>query len=127
MSSLTSLVPGALIAEAIVEGVKAISAKANSGEISELEKEAMRQNIESSVLKEKARIEQELAIARRIETAEEVEIEEYFDKSGKGSLGLQSEGEGFTLGASGSGRGISKRVYKFNGFREESIEVNDSE
>lgn len=62
-----------------------------------------------------ARVAQELALASRIETAEEVEMEEYYDTSGEGSLGVQATEGALSLGASGSGRKVSKRVFRFKG------------
>ena len=62
-----------------------------------------------------ARVAQELAIARRIEGAADVQIEEYYEYSGDGSLGLKTDGNGLTIGASGSGQRVSKRIYRFTG------------
>lgn len=45
-----------------------------------------------------AKVAQELAIAQRINTAEEVEIEEFYDVSGKGNIGLQVDMKSETLG-----------------------------
>ena len=74
-----------------------------------------------------ARIEQELAIARRIDCAEEVEIEEFYDTSGKGSAGLTADmkSESATLGLSGEGRRVTKRVYHFKGWR--PLDASESE
>ena len=89
---------------------------------------ALRQEIEARVLKEQARIEQELAIARRIDSAEEVEIEEYYDTSGEGALGLKGDESSVTVGASGSAKKIVKRIYKFKGYRTIVQNINgDSE
>lgn len=67
-------------------------------------------------LKVEARVVQEIAIARRIETADKVEIEEYYDYHGKVSLGVQSSGDGIHVGASGEGQRVSKRIYRFIGW-----------
>jgi len=67
-------------------------------------------------LKVEARVAQEIAIARRIETADNVEIEEYYDYHGKGGLGVQSSGDGIYVGASGEGQRVSKRIYRFIGW-----------
>ena len=108
-----------LIEKAVAATVKAFTTEAESpsSSTSKLEELALRQEIEARVLKEQARIEQELAIARRIDNAEEVEIEEYYDTSGEGALGLKGEGNGVSVGASGSGKKIVKRIYKFKGYR----------
>ncbi len=109
---------GMLIETAVKTAIEAFRSKTKSATTSELEEEARKQEIESRFLQEKARVEQELAIARRIDCAEEVEIEEYYDSSGDGSLGLKANEESVTLGASGSGRRVTKRIYKFKGYRE---------
>jgi len=62
-----------------------------------------------------ARVAQELAIARRIETAHEVEMTEYFDYSGEGHAGFKASGNTLTAGLGGSGRKVSKRKFVFKG------------
>jgi len=104
-----------LIAKAVEKGVEAFANDEENSTIQALQEEEIRQNIQSRVLQEKARVEQELAIARRIESADEVEIEEYYDNSGKGNLGLKGDEAGIALGVSGEGRRVSKRIYKFKG------------
>ena len=86
--------------------------------ITELEQSAMEAKITAEVLTNQAKVQQEQAIATRILLAEVVEIEEYYDISGKGNLGLSADGasETITLGASLQGKKISKRVIKFSGF-----------
>lgn len=70
-----------------------------------------------------ARVAQEVAIARRIETAEEVEMEEFYDYSGEGHIGAKSDGQFLSLGAGGAGRRISRRVYRFRGNTAQTVEV----
>ena len=79
--------------------------------------------IKATVLQNQAKVEQELAIARRIDSAEEVEIEEYYDVSGSGSVGLKADEASVTIGANGDGRKVTKRVIKFKGCKpiEQSI------
>jgi len=48
-----------------------------------------------------AKVAQELAIARRVELAEQVEIEEFYDTSGEGNIGLKADEKSVALGASG--------------------------
>ena len=110
---------GYLISKAIEATVKTFTTEAekSSASTNQLEELALRQEIEARVLKEQARIEQELAIARRIDNAEEVEIEEYYDTSGEGALGLKGDDKGVTVGASGGGKKVVKRIYKFKGYR----------
>ena len=82
----------------------------------ELKEDALREEIKAGVMQNLAKVEQELAIARRIENAEEVEIEEYYDVSGKGSVGVNGTAETVAVGASGEGRKVTKRIIKFKGF-----------
>ena len=117
-TALKVVSPGSwLIAKAAEKAVEAFTNESKNSTLEKLREEEIRQNIESRVLQEKAKIEQELAIARRIDTAEIVEIEEYYGASGKGALGIKSEGEGVTLGASGEGKRVTKRIIKFKGCR----------
>ena len=108
---------GYLIEIAVKKAIESFSSKSGSVPTAELEEEAARQEIESRFLQEKARVEQELAIARRIDSAEEVEIEEYYDGSGEGAVGMNAKEDSITLGASGKGRKITKRIYKFKGYQ----------
>ena len=62
-----------------------------------------------------ARVAQELAIAERISVSHEVVIEEYYEGAGKGQLGLKVDAEALSLGASGDGRRVTKRVIRFSG------------
>jgi len=85
--------------------------------IDALEQEERRQMITSNVIQAQARTEQEFAIARRIDNAEVVEIEEYYDLSGNGSVGVSANQSKVSLGLSAEGRRISKRIYKFKGMK----------
>src|SRR3546814_12105167 len=61
-----------------------------------LREEAAKQRIKMDFSQHQARVVQELAIAKRIENAAEVEIEEYYDDSGEGSAGLTVNAESQT-------------------------------
>lgn len=89
--------------------------KNNNSSIQELEEIALKADIEARIFLNQAKVEQELAIAHRIATSEEVEIEEFYDTTGKGNLGLNAEEQKLTLGLSAEARKITKRVIKFNG------------
>ena len=89
-------------------------------EISELRAQAERQELEMRIAEAQARVAQELAIARRTETAEEVEMEEFYDNTGEGHFGAKASADGVSVGAGGSARKISKRVYRFRGFTKPS-------
>ena len=109
---------GRLIAEGVEKGAKSITQASNKG-LSELEEEVAKQNLKMEFAQHQARVAQELAIARRIDNAEEVEIEEFYDTSGKGKLGVSVDEKSQTasLGLGAEGRKVTKRVYHFRGAR----------
>jgi hypothetical protein len=79
------------------------------------------------LLEIQAKIMQEIAIANRIESASEVEIEEYYGNSGEGTLGASSKDSTVSLGISGSKQNVSKRIYRFissEGLKEEIEQEN---
>jgi hypothetical protein len=86
-----------------------------------LEEEAKKQKVVMEFQAHQARVAQELAIAERIAASYEVTIEEYYDGSGKGLVGLNVDGEAVSLGASGEGRRVTKRVIRFSGWSEQPI------
>lgn len=88
-----------LVAESLSEAIKKSNSVSEGGDIKKLEEEARIQEIENRISEFQARVAQELAIARRIENAAEVEIEEFYDTSGNGGLG----GSSF------------RRIYQFRG------------
>ena len=102
-----------MLAEAVVGN--SIASKTKSEDIPGLQNEAARQELEMKIAEAQARVAQEIAIARRIETASEVDIEEYYDLSGQGHLGLKAGESGLSLGAGAAGRRVRKRIYKFRG------------
>lgn len=81
-----------------------------------LEEEARKQRVIMEFQSHQARVSQELAIAQRISLSNTVEIEEFYDTSGKGSVGAKVDETAFTLGASGEGRRVTKRIIKFTGW-----------
>lgn len=95
--------------------------------IEEMENNANKQEISDRLSESRARVLQELAIARRIETADEVEIEEYFDSSGDGNVGVASKEQSIHFGVSGNGRKVIKRVYRFKGWNQEIVEEIEKE
>jgi len=66
---------------------------------------------------QQARIAQELAIAKRIENADVVEIEEFYDASGKGNIGISADANSgvASFGIGAEGRRVVKRIYHFKG------------
>lgn len=111
----------------VQKGTESLIMKAQSlretGTVSELQEEARKQEIYNQMSESQARIAQELAIAQRINTAEEVEIEEYYEGEGKGGIGVQATQSNLNIGATGQGRKVTKRVYKFKGWNEKGFEM----
>lgn len=110
------------------KAAKEISDASRKG-VAALEEEVAKQTLKMQLDQQMARIEQELAIARRIDCAEEVEIEEFYDTSGKGNAGLTADmkSETATLGLAAEGRRVTKRVYHFKGWRPfDTSESNES-
>ncbi len=103
------------VAGVLLESAKDAATASDSGEIAKLADEAKRQEISLHMAKMQAQVAQELAIAHRIENAEEVEIEEYYEGEGKAGLsgGTDGASANFSLGA--QGRKVVKRVYRFTG------------
>ncbi|MGF6528993.1 hypothetical protein [Variovorax sp. PvP013] len=91
--------------------------------LSALEEEAKKQKVIMEFQAHQARVTQELAIAERIATSHEVVIEEYYEGSGKGHAGLKAENEMISVGASGEGRRVTKRVIRFSGWVEQTGSV----
>ncbi len=112
----------------IMEGAEKSSnliAKASDQGLEKLTEEVAKQNLKMQFEQQQARIAQEVAIANRIANAQEVEIEEFYDASGKGHLGLTADVNAGTgaIGLGGEGRKVTKRVYHFNGWRESEMQV----
>jgi hypothetical protein len=122
-----ALNPSGYLISQIVEATSKKVTKAESAankEIAELRVEAERQELQMRMAEAQARVAQEVAIAKRIETAEEVEMEEFYDYSGEGHVGAKTDGESISIGAGGSGRRVSKRVYRFRGSTIPTIEAS---
>ena len=47
-------------------------------------------------------------------------MEEFYDYSGEGSVGGKLDEKGLFVGAGGSGRRVSKRVYRFRGHSQQA-------
>ncbi|WP_394648177.1 hypothetical protein [uncultured Sphingomonas sp.] len=84
-------------------------------QMSEVRAETERQENEMRRLEAQAKVAQEMAIAARIEGALEVQIEEFYEYAGEGKLGANIDEKSATLGLSGAGRRVSKRIYRFTG------------
>lgn len=108
--------PLGFLIEKISESTANSTNESNSSKsIEDLQLAARKQELQMQMAEAQAKVAQELAIAKRIELAEQVEIEEFYDASGEGNLGLKADAQTVALGASGSGRKVTKRIYKFSG------------
>lgn len=88
---------------------------AQSKGLGALEEEAKKKKIVMDFQAHRARVAQELAIAQRISASHEVVIEEYYESSGKGHVGVKADNDAVSLGASGEGQRVTKRVFRFSG------------
>ena len=115
-----------LVIEATEKAIGKSNVVTETGDIEEMKKESLRQELASKMAENQAKVAQEIAIARRIDTAEEVTIEEFYGSSGEGKIGLNSDGENITFGINGAGRRVTKRIYTFKGWRDGGLDVIDS-
>ncbi|XHR28228.1 MAG: hypothetical protein ACFUZC_20155 [Chthoniobacteraceae bacterium] len=88
---------------------------AEHGGIDELRKEAERQELMMQMAERQAKVTQELALARRIESALEVEMEEFYDGNASGHAGVDTDGSTLSLGIAGKGQKVTKRIFRFKG------------
>ncbi len=121
-AAASMFIPGGFIVGPVVGAIAtALAASQNDikdaegKSIESLEAEARKQQIVMDFQAHQARVAQEISIAQRIASSAEVEIEEYYDTSGKGSAGLKAEDKNITFGLSGEGRKVTKRIIKFKG------------
>ncbi|MHB1345796.1 MAG: hypothetical protein ACYCX3_15805 [Thermoleophilia bacterium] len=109
---------GAVTAE-LVRVLLASASKAGEvsaeGDASALKTEDEKQELQMRMAERLAKVLQELAIAQRIEVAEEVEIEEFLDHSGEGNVGAKVGDDNLTLGLQGKGSRVVRRVIRFKG------------
>lgn len=104
-----ALNPSGYLLEKIIEGfTDSINEtnEANKLELAELHLMAEKQAIQMRMAEAQARVAQELAIAKRIELAVEVEIEEFYDLQGEGNIGVKADEKSLTFGANASGQKV---------------------
>ncbi|ALL23635.1 hypothetical protein ABEX41_12920 [Bacillus tropicus] len=94
-----------------------------SGTIEQLKEESLKQEYVNRMSESQARVSQELAIAQRISTAEEVEIEEFYEGNGSGGIGVQTNDKGMNIGAQGAGQKVTRRIYRFKGWHDGAKEI----
>lgn len=90
--------------------------------LEELKVDAAKKEVLSATAEREARVAQEIAIAQRITSALEVNIEEFYEYKGEGAAGFSSDASKVNLGVSGSGQRVTKRIYTFKGFADSTAE-----
>lgn len=115
------------IVQVLVDSAKDIEIASETGEIVKLEEEGRRQTISLEMARLQAQVAQEAAIAHRIEHAEEVEIEEYYENDASAGLSGSTDGMSAELSLGGRGRRVTKRIYRFTGKQEHSNRSNSLE
>jgi len=108
----SSPVIGALT-DVVLESAKKTEELQERGELVALDEEAKKQAISLRMMKMQAIVSQELAIAERIKSADEVEIEEYYESDSSGGLKASGDLDGASVSLGGEGRKVTKRVYRF--------------
>lgn len=93
--------------------------EAEKSSLDALKEEAKKQQILMEFQALQAKVAQEVAIAHRIGVSTEVEIEEFYDTSGKGNLGVKTDPTSIEVGLGGEGRRVTKRIIKFKGWSEQ--------
>ena len=117
-----------LIGPSVAAIVRASNDSKRASETNDLQvltEEAERQRVELQMAEMQAKVAQEMAIAQRIQSAAEVEIEEYYEGTGEGNAGITAKDGAITLGASAKGNKVTKRIYRFKGHSEKVIEHDD--
>jgi hypothetical protein len=114
---------GYLISQIAESTSKAIATtgSAKTQEIAELRLQAERQEIEMRMAEAQAKVAQELAIAKRIENAAEVEIEEFYEYGGDAKAGIKASATSVAAELSGAGKRVSRRVYRFKSISNHSV------
>ncbi|WP_294713226.1 hypothetical protein, partial [uncultured Fusobacterium sp.] len=74
-------------------------------------------------LKKQIGLIREVAISRRIDTAEKVTIEEFYENKEEGHIGITASQEGAGLGIGSNEEKVVKRVYIFEGWREGGLDL----
>lgn len=103
------------LAGALLTAVNRTEVASQTGEIDALVDEARRQELSLHMAKLQAQVAQELAIARRIENAVEVEIEEFYEVNAKAGANASATPASFNASLGGEGRKVTRRVYRFKG------------
>lgn len=113
--ALKLLTPSAYLAESIIKSILNLDELKESSSVDERENELARQEHKAKIKSLLAKIAQETAIAARIENAKEVTIEELYSDDLEGKAGMYVTNENISIGLSGSGKTLTKRIYTFKG------------
>lgn len=108
-----------------VEKATQTVASASDKGVDQLKEEIDKQSLQIQFAHQQARIAQELTIARRIDNAEDVEIEKFYDTSGKSNAAFSVDQacQTASFGVGAEGRRVTKRVYHFKGWRNQVTKV----
>lgn len=99
---------------AMTRAARESEAASDSNDIDILTAKETKQRIELSMAEMQAKVAQEIAIAKRIEDADEVHIEEYYEGETEGNLGLKTDpANNISLGIGGKKSRVTKRIFKF--------------
>ncbi len=115
------------LTKVIVDKVWASESVSETKDLSIIDEEAKRQALELQMAHAQAKVAQEIAIANRIENAKEVVLEEYYEGEAEGKVGVATNEAGVTIGVSGAGRKVTKRIYRFIGGEKTPNERNTYE
>ena len=86
-----------------------------TGDLEKIKNELKLKEMEAKISELEAKVSQEVAIAKRIENAVDVEIEEFYEGSGSGNFGISTDGKTLNGNVGGEGKKVVKRIIKFKG------------
>ena len=115
--------PYVTLGKFLFEAVTSTKKDVEKGDITELRKEEAIQEVSMRMAERQAKVAQELAIADRIKSAEEVSIEEYYDNSVEGNAGIGVSEAGINLGVNGRTGVVSKRIYRFSNNNSDALTI----
>ena len=115
LGDLVGISPLPGLTRSLVRALVSVEAASANDDIGSLLQEAREQEVSLKLMEVQARVAQEVAIASRIALAEDVEIEEFYEDSKDGHVGIKADGETIALGLGAATRGVTKRIYRFKG------------
>ncbi|MCI5191486.1 MAG: hypothetical protein D3905_17230 [Candidatus Electrothrix sp. AS4_5] len=110
-------------AAALIRASNESKRASESNDINILNDEAEKQKVELLMAEMQARVAQEMAIAQRIQSAHEVEIEEYYEGIGEGNAGIKAAEGSINVGVGGKGSKVTKRIYRFKDNTDKNTET----